>query len=143
MRGFVYFINGIPFCGKLPIRYLLLMCFQSETEILRRHNGLALLFVLATFIFGHTLQAVLGIEALGFKSPVWAKIIFGLFTTANLCVAVAQIYLAFRVKHFFFDRPFLQTRKTLSTYSFGESVKMLVITFFCHMIFCSTYNLFH
>ena len=139
MKSFAKLIGKLPFAGKLAIRPTIFSFYQSVTERERRRNYLWLLLLFVSFVLLHGVQAKMGIEALGFDSPIWAKMVSALYAAANICVIVTQIYLGFRVTRFVFTAPYPRMRRKGNDYSAKQANTMLVVTLGGQVIFLILY----
>mgnify|MGYP001600585050 FL=1 len=86
------------------------------------------LSLLVLYIFFHGIQAEIGFEALHFDAPVWVRIIFGLYATANTCVVLTQIYLLYRITIFLFKASLPRIKRNPPEFSDVEKVRMVGIT---------------
>ncbi|KKR35404.1 MAG: hypothetical protein UT67_C0002G0028 [Candidatus Magasanikbacteria bacterium GW2011_GWA2_40_10] len=143
MNSFTRFVGKLPLSGKMLIRPALFGLYQSTTLSERRLKYWSLIIFFSFFVFVHGLQAALGVEALGFESPVWTKTIFGLYALVNISVVLAQISLGLRATQFFFKKgngSFSPKRKRYINYSKSEVKTMLVVTLGGQIIFILFYT---
>jgi hypothetical protein len=142
MKKFAKFVGKFPFAGKMSIRPLIFNLYQTTSETERRHTFLCLMGLLVVFIFFHALQARMGIQALKFESPNWAKLIFALYAIINISVVITQIYLCYRAIRFYVLAVFPQRKRGYNDYPAKESIKMVIVTLSGQFIFLSFYFLY-
>jgi len=84
--------------------------------------------LLVFFILAHAIQAMIGIQAVGFNSSAWVKVIAGFFAFGNFVVILAQIHLYIRVKRFFYRGLFSKGKRSYMDYSKTQVVAMITTT---------------
>lgn len=142
MKKFTKFIGKFPFSGKISIRSLVFSLYQSTTVVERRKSYLRLVALLVLFVLVHGVQAGMGVQVLGFDSPIWAKAISGLYALINICVVLAQVHLGFRTTQFFFKGLFPRRRRSYVEYSGAEANVMCTVTLGGQIIFLLLYLLY-
>ncbi len=139
MRSFAKFIGRLPFVGKMSIKPLVFALYQSTTPEERRWNYFKLASFLTLFILLHGVQMQMGITALKFDSPVWAKIVSAFYGVTNFCVVLTQIHLGYRTTRFFLKGLYPRVRRNYTKHSGSEVAIMLAVTLGGQIIFLSQY----
>lgn len=142
MKWFSKFVGRLPFAGKMSIKPLVFALYQSTTSIERLKSYISILILLIFFVLLHTVQARMGIQALSFNSPIWAKAISGLYALANIFVVMTQLHLCFRTTRFFFVGLYPRRKRSYAGYSGDEMMTMLVVTLVGQIVFLSLYSLY-
>ena len=142
MKWFTKFVGRLPFAGKMSIRPLVFGLYHSTTAVERRKSYLYILTLLVFFVLLHAVQARMGIQALGFNSPIWAKAISGLYALANVFVVLTQLHLGFRTTRFFFGGLYPRSKRSYVDYSGAEVEIMLAVTIGGQIVFLSLYSIY-
>jgi hypothetical protein len=142
MKWFTKLVGRLPFAGKMSIRPLVFGLYHSTTAIERRNSYLRILRLLAFFVLLHAVQTEMGIQALGFDSPIYAKAISGLYVLANVLVILTQLHLVFRTTRFFFSGLYPRSKRGYVGYSGAEMAIMLAVTIGGQIVFLSLYILY-
>ncbi len=142
MKKVANLVSRLPFVGKLCIGQLIFALYFSMDKFERRKKYLMLMILLMTFILGHAVQLNMGIQAMSFRSPVWAKVISFLYAAANFGVVLTQIYLTFRSTVFFFKERYPKRRRSYKECSYGEIFTMLIVTSLGQAVFFMQYSYF-
>jgi hypothetical protein len=140
MREFARFINILPLSGKITIRPLVYRFYQSTTETERGRRYLHLVVIIAFSILLHAVQAKMGIQALNFNAPTWAKAISGIYALTNICVVLTQIYLGFRATIFSFKGLYPRTKRSHPDYTGVQVIVMLAVTLGGQIVFFLIYS---
>lgn len=140
MKWFTKFVGRLPLSGKMPIRLLVFGLYHSTTAVERRKSYLYILTILVFFVLLHVVQAIMGIQVLGFNSPIWAKAISGLYALVNVFVVLTQLHLGFRTTRFFFRGLYPRSKRSYIDYS-GAEVAMAV-TLVGQIVFLSLYSIY-
>jgi hypothetical protein len=139
MKSFSKFVGRFPFSGKVSIRMLAFGLYHSTSTTARRWNYFFLMALLILFVVLHGVQMKMGIEALYFESPVWAKVISATYAFANFSVALTQAYLIWRVTRFFLRGLYPRMKRRCIEYSGNEVAVMFAVTIAGQIIFVSQY----
>ncbi|NTW13930.1 MAG: hypothetical protein HGA31_02770 [Candidatus Moranbacteria bacterium] len=142
MTSFTKFIGKLPFSGKLAIRPLAYRFYLSTTSSERKRSYLALLALLAFYVLTHAVQAEMGTEILRQDSPIWAKVIAGIYAVVNTCVTLTQIHLCLRATHYLFLGHYPRIQRSVPEWSDAETKRMVSVTFIGQAIFLVVYILF-
>lgn len=142
MKSFAKFISRLPFTGKISIKQLVFGLYQATTPEERRRSYLKLAALLVLFILPHAVQMKMGISALGFNSPIWAKGVSALYALANSCVVLTQIHLGYRTTRFFFWGLYPRAKRSYAKHSGTEVAIIRAVTLGGQIIFLSLYNLY-
>lgn len=141
MKRFVSFISAFPFSGKVIIRSRVYKFYQSRTKEEQKRNYLFLIALLIFSFFGHTAQAAMGVQLI-FHSPLWLKALSSLYTAANICVILVQIYIGYRVTSFLSKNLSARGKRLVPKYTTAEIVGMVAATWGGQIIFLSLYFLY-
>lgn len=136
MRGFVRFINRLPFAGKMSIRPLVFLLYSSTTRGRQWASYAGLIILLAVFVVGHSFQARDGMAA-AMAGPVSVKIVGGLYAVANISVVIAQVYLAGRVTLFIRRGLTPRRKKAYRGFSLTSVIIMIAVTLGGQIVFLS------
>lgn len=139
MKGFAKLIGRLPFAGKMSIKSLVFGLYQSTTREERQWSYAKLAGLLVLFILLHGVQMKMGIRALEFDSPIWAKVVSAIYAIANFCVVLTQIHLGYRTTRFFFRGLYPRVKRSYTEHSGTEVAIMLVVTLGGQIIFLSQY----
>ncbi len=139
MKGFAKFIAKLPLMGKLTIRPLVFGVYQSTNTTERANRYLWFMVVLVLYLLLHAVQAIIGINALGFNSPVWVKVICALYAFINACVVLAQFYLGYRVTRFNLGNTYPRTERSYDDHSDTEVLIMKIVTIGGQTVFLSLF----
>jgi len=139
MKSFFRFIGMLPFIGKIGIKLLVYHFYQSMTASERKQSYLHLIVFLAYSILLHATQAMVGIQALSFNSPLWVKVISGLYAIINICVILTQAYLGLRITNFWRRGMCPRTNKAMPEWTISEVATMLAVTFGGQIFFITLY----
>ncbi len=140
MRSFTRFVDKLPFAGKMSIKPLVFSLYQSTTRFERKKKYRNLSIFLFLFALLHVVQLNMGIQALHFTSPVWAKVVSFLYAAANFAVVVTQFHLLYRVTRFYFKGSYPRGKVSYCEHTGTEMLTMLAVTLIGQIIFLSQYN---
>lgn len=143
MKGFTKFIGRLPFAGKMSIKPLVFGLYQSTTQEERQWAYAKLAGLLVAFILLHGVQMTMGVEALEFDSPIWAKVVSALYAIVNFCVVLTQLHLGYRTTRFYFKGLYPKTKRGYTEHSGNEVAIMLAVTLGGQIIFLSQYSWFN
>ncbi len=144
MKSFTRFVGKLPFTGKMPIRQFVFDLYRSTTKEERRRKYLSVVILLSVNVLMHGAQAAIGIQALSFKTPLWAKVFMGLYTLTNISVVLAQISLVFRATGFCFRGPYSREKKRYrDVFSTSEIKTMWAVTVGGQIAFVFLYALYY
>lgn len=143
MKRFTKIIGKLPLSGKVAIRQLVFGIVQSTTWEVRKRYYIGFMILLTISIPVHGMQLLLGLIALGFNSPIWARIVSVLYALVNLCVILTQAYLGYRMIRFVSRQLYSQVKRNYIDYSFDKSLTMTAITLGCQLIFLLQFFLYH
>ena len=139
MKSFAKFIGRLPFSGKMSIKPLVFGLYQSTTWEERQWNYAKLAGFLVLFILIHGVQMTIGIRALEFESPVWAKVVSAFYAIANFFAVLTQVYLGYRTTRFFFRDLYPRVKRSYTEHSGTEVAIMHIVTLGGQIIFFSQY----
>jgi len=135
MKKFAQLIGRLPFAGKMAIRPLIFALYSSTKKVERRNSYLLLMSLLIMYILLHGVQMKMGIRALEFESPTWAKVISALYAITNFCVVLTQIQLCYRATRFFMRGLYPRVKRSYVENSRLEIAIMLAVTLGGQIIF--------
>ena len=140
MKRFAKLIGRLPFAGKMTIRPFIFTLYHSTTMEERKRSYLRFVVLIIFFVLLHGVQAEMGIRALSFNSPLWAKAISGLYAIANISVVLTQIYLGFKATRFRFCAPLPRAKRKDDGYSSADALIMMAVTLGGQILFLFFYN---
>jgi len=143
VKSFVKLIGRLPFAGKIPIRPFVFGLYQSTTTAKRRRSYLWLMALLVLLVVAYGAGARMGVRALSFDSPTWAKAISVAYVVVNACIILTQIYLGFRATRFCLRASYPRVKRSNTGYSYAEIAVMFVVTSTGQFMFFLLYFLYN
>jgi hypothetical protein len=101
---------------------------QSATRRDRLTSYAILMLTLILFVIAHGYQAWMGISAMEFLAPVWAKVIYAVYAIVNSAVTLTQAHIICRTTRFVLFTPLKASFQRLAEFSPREQTLMLFVT---------------
>jgi predicted membrane protein len=132
-------MGRLPLAGKFAV-HATFFSVIAATNPLKRWVSYVLFVGLVGFLtYGHGNQAIMGIEATFFASPLWAKIISIIYMAINTCVIVLHIYLAYRATKCVRRKQYSKAPRKHTDYSWREIITAAAVTLGGQLIFTAQY----
>jgi hypothetical protein len=128
LRTFSKFMGRLPFSGRALIRPGVNAVRQSQTRCTRAICYIALMVLLVILVVAHGYQAWMGVSALGFLAPIWAKCVFALYGLVNSAVTLTQVHIICRTTRYVVATPLKAQARRLSEFTITEEVTMFLVT---------------
>lgn len=134
MKKFVYFVNSIPFAGKLTIRPFAYCYWHANTVRKKAFWFAGLVALLVVLITAHVSQAQMGFANFNPAKSVLLNTIFIFYGMVNLAVSFAQAHLLMRAIGFLFKS--LPKKTTKYVEASGQTMLLCIaVTFSGQIIF--------
>ena len=145
MKKFARFVGRFPFAGKLAIRPLVFLFYESRTRAQCRFRYSVVATFILVFAMMHEAQIRSGWRLLQAADLFLIKAFSFLYVFANVCSVIVQFYLTWRMTRFLMVGSFPRRKKALvRLYSMAEAGVMLTVTLGVQFFFIFLYRLhFH